>query len=531
MSKLRLLAGAMAVVASFVVVSSASATITMVQPLSSSTYINNVFVSWSATKEPLSVKMVWEYESGPYASYYKAGEKVEATLALTSGEKSGKKGSFTFNPKEPSSLAAHFTSITGGGGELKDGTWRTHVSMVEVGTEVTVVSATVTKVTISTETIPPLLTSPAANSSTGSSTVPVEFSLRSTPTLSAGGTKLSFENEATHAKTTLNLKSSVTAGPLTLNVEHLVATGSIESVEGGESLSEGKYKVELTYSDDYNHAAASVTESGWTLKLAAVPPTISSATGGTGGRPIEITYSLPEAATSNGVSLILRGPENLTLTLGDTTAGTHTVVLYPEDLALSSDILLVSPYVTSLAYGSYTAQIAYQNVLADPQASSEQASFALTSHAPEEKPQTTLTGGSSTPVTSSTTGTSATASTAQVLPLKIERVTATRGKGHIALQLWAPGAGGVEVAVTTGTASHRVRVARVVRAAVAGGNSTLQVIPSRAGARLLERALRKQKALSMRVSVTFTPSHGAAQTQATTVSVRRAAHAATRRRP
>ncbi len=347
----------------------ASATIVFSSPVSSNTYVNNVFASWSVSTAPQagSVQMVWTYVSGPYT----VSQPVMLTLAnVTTGTTSG---SFSFNPAAVTTDSAHFSAASGA---LPDGKWNVYMKYVQNSNSVTLQSATVTNVTISTATAPPTLTSPAAN--TSANTLPAIFTLPDAPSLATPVT-LSLTNTATSAVSVLTLASRSQSQTFTLNPASLAAnTAAVTSVTGPTALSDGTYDVSLSYADNLGHSVATTTNNTWVLDRTTQAPTLlAPAAGGASGRPIAVQYSLPEAALSGSVSLVFSGPETVTLTLGDTAAGTHTLSLNPSALASSTDVTAVSPSGATLATGTYTVTVSYQDALGNPTASASSSGVTL----------------------------------------------------------------------------------------------------------------------------------------------------------
>ncbi len=347
----------------------ASATIVFSAPVSSNTYINNVLASWSVSTAPQagSVQMVWTYVSGPYTV------SQPVTLTLANVTTSTTSGSFSFNPAAVTTDAAHFSAASGA---LPDGKWNVYMRYVQNSNSVTLQSSTVTNVTISTATAPPTLTSPAA--STSANTLPVTFTLPDAPSLSTPVT-LSLTNTTTSAVSVLTLASRSQSQTFTLDPSDLAAnTAAVTSVSGPTALSDGTYDVSLSYADTNGHPVATTTNDSWVLDRTTQAPTLlAPASGGASGRPIAVRYSLPEAALSGSVSLVFTGPETVTLTLGDTSAGTHTLSLNPTGLASSADVTAVSPTGATLTSGTYNVTVSYQDALGNPTASAASSGVAL----------------------------------------------------------------------------------------------------------------------------------------------------------
>jgi hypothetical protein len=140
-----------------------------------------------------------------------------------------------------------------------------------------------------------------------------------------------------------------------------------------------------------------------------------------------VTFSLPEAALSGSVQLVFTGGSMpITLSLSDTSAGTHTVLIDPTALANSGDVL--SSSAATLAAGSYTLAVAYQDALGNPASTSSVASLTILTPTSPVATDTTTATTSTQPTTTTTT----TTSTPAALPAATGRL-AGRRLGPIAL--------------------------------------------------------------------------------------------------
>ena len=486
--------------------------------------------------------MVWTYTSGPYT----VSSPVTVTLAGITG--SVTHGSFIFNPASPTSSPS-IASVTGG--SLVDGTWSVHMLYTDAATGTVFQSAAAVGVVTSTATIPPILTTPAT--STASSTVPIAFNLRGTPSLAAGAVSLSFTNQATNAVSTLSLGRTVTQS-FTLDPTNLASSSSVTSVVGPTTLPDGTYNVTLTYADDEGHAPASATASSWTLERATPPPTALAVSGGGDGTPLVISYSLPVAALPGSATVSLVGPATVTLALADTTAGLHTLSVDPANLTIAGDVTAItpSPSATMLPAGTYSVAVGYQDYLGNAASTAQQAGVVV-SAAPTSGPVAPPTP----PTPPSPPAWSSPPSPAQFQapspPQSLEtstapatassnRFTIERGSGaadgSIVVEADLPGPGTVNLLAThediRSRASGRLTRAllepghdrftwaRAARTTAAGGPVILTLLPDAAGERLLARHRRLGWPLHVTLWVTYRPDGGRPRSIKTVVSVLRA---------
>ncbi len=402
------LAAAAVLAATMFAPSVASAAISVASPIANNTYVDSVYVSWSVTTLPKSISMVWTCTGG----YCLNTVTSPITLNLVS---TATKSTLSYNPS-----AATNAVFSNWPGPMPDGTWSVQMKYVDSATTVTFSSTTITNVRVSTETLPPTLTGLTAGAATNLRSISVSYTLPSTPSVSVKPT-LTFTNTATSTASVLTL-TTATSGSFNLDPANLSAAAAVLSVTGPNDLSGGTYDVTLSYQDGYGHPAATVTVSNWTFDTATQPPSLSPPAGsGAQNGPFDLNFDLPEAALANSVQLSFSGGSvPITLSLADTTAGTHTVHIDPNNLSAGADVLSAS--ASTLPPGSYSVTLAYQDALGNPISISAPASLTVAGPVTPTPVPTTTTP--STPVgtgTTPVTGTSGTA--ASPCPAATGRVT------------------------------------------------------------------------------------------------------------
>jgi hypothetical protein len=343
----------------------ANAAISVSSPVTKNLYVDSVFVSWSTTTTPTLIQMVWTCTAG----YCLHVGTSPVTLNLVS---ISTHSSFSYNPGATTN-AAVFSNWPG---PMPDGTWSVQMKYIDASS-VTFPSSTILQVQTSTETTPPDITSPAANSL--GNTIPVAYTLYSGPlgTPASNDPTLTFTNTATSTVSALRLSASVTNGSFTLNPANLGASSSVLAVSGPNSLADGSYDVALTYIDTQGHPAATTINHDWTLDTSTPTPALSApAPGVTESGPFNVTFDLPHTPQSGSVQLTIDGSIwPITLSLGDTTAGVHTISLNPNALNSDPDVTGVS--WNELPAGAYTMSVAYQDMFGNPTATSTPTSFTI----------------------------------------------------------------------------------------------------------------------------------------------------------
>ena len=112
-------------------------------------------------------------------------------------------------------------------------------------------------------------------------------------------------------------------------------------------------------------------------KITNTPTLTTPATGGASSNPISVSYSLPEAALNGSVKLTFAGSSTVTLTLAaaDGTPGAHSFSFDPGNVLGSAHV--ASATAPTIADGSYTVTLAYQDVLGNATASTSATSFTV----------------------------------------------------------------------------------------------------------------------------------------------------------
>jgi hypothetical protein len=538
-----LLLGALTVAMTAIAVSSASAAITMTFP-KTTLYVNSVPVGWATTSPPSKLEMVWTYKSG----FYTITEPVVLTFASSNTISSG---TFVFDPATVATNS-NFSSVSG---SLPDGEWSVYMKETVGGI---VYSSSSVTVTTSTATVPPEFTAPAANTTTN--TIPVSFTLPDAPSL-ADPVALSFTNIATSAVSTLML-GDTRVQSFTLNPSELASSSSVQSSTGPTSLTDGGYEVSLSYSDNEGHAAATTVNADWTLDRTTFAPGLTMPMGGSEESPLQISYSLPQTPLPGSVTLTFTGASTVTMTLADSTAGSHTLELDPLAPASSPDVTSVSPAGATLPDGIYDLTVAYQDELGNPASSAGQSGVAITAPAPppasEPAPTEPNSTQSSTSQATTATTTAAAASapsatstaapapvlTGAIVPadqFSLRTPTVSPRDGAIALTLSLPGPGEVELLGThvlphshsadvlrgrsdTSTSTLQPGWQRLAygrgQASVSGsGHTQVSLMPNAAGRALIARERRLGRSLRIRLWVTFTPLGGQPRSREMTLTV------------
>ena len=504
--------------------SAASAAISVSSPVAHTLYVNSVFVSWTTTTTPTAISMVWTCTAG-YCLHTVASP---ITLNLVS---TATHGSFIYNPS--SSAVSSFSNWPG---PIPDGTWSIQMKYTDMSS-LTLSSPTVIGVQTSTETLPPVLTGPTANAATNAPTIPVSYTLPSTPSVGSDPT-LTFTNVGTSTASVLELSPSVTSGSFNLDPTNLSGSSSVLGLTGPNTLADGTYDVTIGYADTLGHSPASTTNSNWTLDRTTAPPSLSApVAGSTETGPFDVTFDLPESALNGSVRLVFSGGSTpTTLSLSDASAGVHTVAIDPANLAGASDVLSASS--TTLPAGNYNVAVAYQDALANPASTSSATSLSVA-------PPSTPTAGAttSTPTTtpappsvasSTTTATTPTAPAATTSPIELSpRVLqprfATLSHQRIRMSLDLPAPGSVQVlataddphvpwaAISNAPASaggsplspgwRRFRFAAVTTTS-SGGHRSYTLVPTAKGAALIRRHRRHGWALHVRLTILYVGSGG-----------------------
>ena len=361
-----LLAGALATVGLLVSAPSAlAATATLTTPASSSTYGgSSIPIAYSLSNPPEDdISLVFDYASGPNAT---AGDTWTVLLAGAADT-----GSFDMSASNPTG-ASQVVSVTPSNGatgtSLPGGTYDVTLTYSESSPTrgVAVESPTATGVVIDTTTQAPALTSPDS-SAAYSSPIPVAFTLPEQAL--AGSATLTFNSGSVTREVTL-ASSLDTAGShsFSLVTSNLISSPDVASAAGGSTLPDGTYSVTLGYQDQYGNPLATATASAVTVDTVTLAPVLGSPTAGTYTGTLPLTYTLPEAGETGAMTATFSSSNGtLTVTLADSSAGTHTVNLDPMDLASSPGVSNVVGGST-LPDGTYDVTFSYQDALGNPAA-------------------------------------------------------------------------------------------------------------------------------------------------------------------
>ncbi len=214
---------------------------------------------------------------------------------------------------------------------------------------------------------PPTLTAPA-DGSTATTPFPLAWSLPSAPVSGSVTLTLYPSSGGTPVVVTLVDQQSDSG---TVNAASPLASPLLFSIVGATSIADGRYAAILSYRDSGSNTQYTAPVTTFTLDTHTLPPLITAPapSASLSGPALAVTYTLPEAATAGSVTLTFVGSQTLTLTLGDSSAGSHTVTIDPLDPGSSADVQHVSGDASLLnASATYTVALAYQDALGNPAA-------------------------------------------------------------------------------------------------------------------------------------------------------------------
>jgi hypothetical protein len=362
----------------------------------------------------------------------------------------------------------------------------------------------------------PVLTSPVAGAT--QNTLSVSYSLPDTPL--PNSVTLTFANQTTSQSWVLTMDNSQTQS-VSLNPHAPITSPAVVSVAGpSSSLADGVYDVTLSYQDSSADPQASATSTGWTLDTTTLAPTLQVPTGGTDGSALEIALTLPEAPLSGSAALTFTGPTTVSLLLSAATAGSRSLTLDPSSLSPTAGVSQITPAGATLPDGTYTVSLRYQDALGNPSATTQQTGVVISS-APPASPPVTAPTPTQTPTPTPTPVATPAAPPSNAFTLLSARRHGARGA--IALRLSLPDAGTVTVLGTCApgpAGRHRTTCTRRGTAATTGARTLrLTVAATARGRRLLTRDRRSDRALRVRVTVTFTPAGGSPSLRTVTVTV------------
>lgn len=203
-----------------------------------------------------------------------------------------------------------------------------------------------------TETLAPILTSPAQNSRTKGS-VAVSFTLPENA--APGSVKLSIGTVVLTLAGTQEL-----AGPHSFNIDptDLDAAPEVASATA-DSIEDGSYTVTLTYQDVAANAAASDDNTGVALdNSTSAPELIAPAASTVYDGDVSVSFNLPENAASGTVKLSFGGIE-LVLAASEETQGAHSFTFNPENPTSNPKIVSGSP----IPDGTYGVSLSYRDDL------------------------------------------------------------------------------------------------------------------------------------------------------------------------
>lgn len=216
---------------------------------------------------------------------------------------------------------------------------------------------TATGFVLDTVTESPTLTAPAVSTAYGSA-LPLELVWPEDAT--DGSVILTFAGAQTRV---LTLDHTIGEVAGVISPSDLAALDVVTDVSPDLPLPDGVYTVTLRYSDDLGNPSAAVSNSNVTIDTVTASPTVGAPLGtATYGLTMPVTYTLGEATLDGGVSVVLDGDSDCTLTMSDSVEVDTEIVL--DDPAASADV--VSSTCSSIPSGTYTVTVSARDVLDNP---------------------------------------------------------------------------------------------------------------------------------------------------------------------
>ncbi|WP_171608568.1 Ig-like domain-containing protein [Limnovirga soli] len=203
----------------------------------------------------------------------------------------------------------------------------------------------------------PILTAPVSNVAIkGADSFNVAFTLPEKPL--ANSVKLLFSKTGTTCTTTLNT-SVAGADSLTIYAGNIALSSKVAATNCA-SLEDGTYTLTLQYQDSVGNTVTS--SAGITILVdsrTAKPVLILPGDSSTISNTLALSFTLPENALNNRVSLKLRGCSDVDIILETAGSGLQTFSLNKNDLNNSPGV--ISSTQNSIAAGTYTLLLGYQD--------------------------------------------------------------------------------------------------------------------------------------------------------------------------
>ena len=250
--------------------------------------------------------------------------------------------------------------------------------------------------TLDTTTLTPILTAPVSGTYLDTSTTTISYTLPEDG--SAGTATATFLPTAGGTTTTITF-SNVSAGSHTISFipsGNLLVTG-VQSVSTS-TLADGTYTVVFSYQDALGNSAATASASNVVIAPPTSAPILTSPASGDSDvdtSAMTIDYTLPQTMLSGSLHLFFIptvGSTN-TIALKDVSSGNHTFTLTPSG-GIQSLTVANSATADTLADGTYTVRLSYQNSYGSPTSSISATGVVITAPPVTPAPQqNTSTGG------------------------------------------------------------------------------------------------------------------------------------------
>jgi hypothetical protein len=332
-------------------------TITMSFP-QSTTYVNSIPVVWTispSTTPVAEITLTFTYTTG----FYSALSPVYV-LKLKSTATSGR---FTLQPLTIKTDTINFVNPPS---QMLDGSYTVRMTYKRSSDNATFNSGTAS-ITSSSTTLPPIINSPVNNQRVKQQ-IPLNYKLSSTPSFSGYPVTIRMLG----SPDTANIKmSSATTVNTQLDARNLASnTTYVRTLTGNNSLSDGNYKMILSYFDSYNHPPASDTLDIIIDTHTDTPIVSLPLNNHTYGLQLPINFTLPELPLTGSAKLIFDdGTSKDSLTLKNINVGQNSFTLDLHNLLGSSFVQSASH--NRLNGTSYSLQLKYQDTLVNTVASTQ----------------------------------------------------------------------------------------------------------------------------------------------------------------
>ncbi|HEY4194901.1 MAG TPA: hypothetical protein VGM63_05170, partial [Mucilaginibacter sp.] len=336
--------------------------ITLAPPTSSTTYVDNLSVSYSITGDASAqqVQIICTYTSGPYNSIAN-GKVWILTMSTPSLSKT-----FTLKPTDLANAANAFTASPST--PMYEGFYSFKAQYIRPASagSLTVTTTTRTNVYLDVQTVPPVLVLPKKNARVKNlfvlkDSIP-EFYLSGSKRITFAG-----PNNATLTMVDNKLKDSINMNMQTVSTA--MAPSNISSVSGDAALAEGAYAITVQYQDRYSHPLASSVTNIIYDTHTETPAISAPATGSANNQNVNFNLNIPEKYAPGTATLTFNqsGVINTLVLANNLVAGANSFALDTRHLRASSQVL--SAGADTLANGSYSITLSYQDSLGNPAAS------------------------------------------------------------------------------------------------------------------------------------------------------------------